>query len=123
MSEIKRWHPDNCGMVRHGDKSWEPEYDHNFSGLPYVRSDDHDAIAAELAAVKEIRQHGCECSDDDACQFARDRDKAQADLLLARQRIATLEAVLRCCLVDPRIPTDLWRVIESALASAETEVR
>jgi hypothetical protein len=89
----------------------------------FVLASDYDALAAELAAVKEIRQHGCECSDDDACQFARDRDKAQADLLLARQRIAVLEAVLRCCLADPRIPTDLWRIIEPALATAETGVK
>ena len=38
-------------------------------------------------------------------------------------RIEALEAVLRCCLADPRIPTDLWRVIESALAAAETGVK
>jgi hypothetical protein len=38
-------------------------------------------------------------------------------------RIAVLEAVLRCCLADPRIPTDLWRVIEPVLAAAETGVK
>ena len=36
------------------------------------------------------------------------------------ERCGRLEAALRCCLADPRIPTDLWRVIEPALATAET---
>ena len=108
MSDVKRWHvPETMPVIPYHAPSIE-----------VVSASDYDAAvrrAEELAAVKEIRQHGCECSDDDACQFARDSDKARADLHLARQRIAVLEAVLRCCLADPRIPTDLWRVIEPAL--------
>jgi hypothetical protein len=67
-----------------------------------------DALAAELAAVKEIRQHGCECSDDDACQFARDRDKAQADLFLARQENERLRELVR------RAVEDGWKNVDAA---------
>lgn len=51
-----------------------------------------EAHAAAAVAEAETRwmleRVKCECSPDDACQFARDRDKAEA-------RVAELEALLR----------------------------
>lgn len=40
---------------------------------------ERDALRTELAALKEVRQHGCECSDEDACLFARQRNFLRAD--------------------------------------------
>ena len=41
-------------------------------------------LKADLAAALELRQKGCDCNDDDACRFARERDAALADLAAAR---------------------------------------
>ena len=37
-------------------------------------------LEAELAALAAVRQHGCDCSDDDACAFARRAMAAEAAL-------------------------------------------
>lgn len=49
---------------------------------------ERDALRAEVARLKELRAHGCECGDDDACKFARERDEARAEV----ERLKALEA-------------------------------
>lgn len=36
--------------------------------------------AADMERLKEIRQRGCDCNDEDACRFARERDEARAEV-------------------------------------------
>lgn len=98
MSEVKRYTPvvngvSFIGMAEIGRGGYWAGPDVG----PFVPSSDYDALAEDH---------------DEACRATA------SDLA----RIAALEAVLRCCLADPRIPTDLWRVIEPALATAETGV-
>jgi hypothetical protein len=38
-----------------------------------------DRLRAEVARLTEISIHGCDCSQADACQFARERDEARAE--------------------------------------------
>lgn len=84
------------------------------NGIPVCQSgcncDRMAEMEAERDRLREIRQRGCDCSDDDACAFARERDAAIAErdeairardnerkdlygrLDKARARIAELEA-------------------------------
>ena len=45
---------------------------------------------AELRVLKSVCEHSCECSLDDACHFARQRDEAREERDKAREEIATL---------------------------------
>jgi len=36
---------------------------------------ERDDIADELRVITNIREHGCDCSDDDACLFVRQREE------------------------------------------------
>jgi len=47
-------------------------------------------LEVEVTRLKEIHQRGCDCSPDDACRFARERDEARA-------KAKELEAALRSC--------------------------
>jgi hypothetical protein len=35
---------------------------------------------AEVERLREMRQRGCDCNDEDACRFARERDEARAEV-------------------------------------------
>jgi hypothetical protein len=49
--------------------------------------DDLRETRAEVERLREIHRRGCECSTDDACQFARERDEARAEVeRLTRER-------------------------------------
>lgn len=48
---------------------------------------ERDALRAEVARLKELRAHGCECGDDDACKFARERDEARAEVERLRESL------------------------------------
>ncbi len=56
--------------------------------------DEIDRLCAEVSALKAVHIRGCECSGDDACLFARERDKARAELAIERERL-TGECELR----------------------------
>ena len=40
----------------------------------------------EIRHLREVRQHGCDCSDDEACLFARQRDEARAEVALIKMQ-------------------------------------
>jgi hypothetical protein len=53
-------------------------------------------LRAEVARLQEVRQRGCDCSDEDACRFARERDEARADVArLEHDRTAAQECAQR----------------------------
>lgn len=65
------------------------------SSSPFARIKAVEALIAEVrrlrqdnATLTEIRQKGCDCADDDACRYARERDAALAKL---EQVVAPLE--------------------------------
>lgn len=41
---------------------------------------ENERLKDDLAIMERLRQHGCECSDDEACLFARERDAARAEV-------------------------------------------
>lgn len=45
---------------------------------------ERDEARAELTRLKEVHLHGCECSTDEACAFAQERDRALALLRKTR---------------------------------------
>ena len=51
-------------------------YRHNLSGM----LDEIERLQDELLTVRTVYHHRCECGEDDACQFARERDEARAEL-------------------------------------------
>lgn len=63
-------------------------------------------LRAEYAALAEVRHRGCECSDDDACAFARERDMAQAEVVA----LAARDDVVRELVLELRaaIATGTW---------------
>lgn len=44
-----------------------------------------DELKEEIARLKEVHLHGCECSTDEACQFVKERDRALALLRRCKQ--------------------------------------
>lgn len=48
---------------------------------------ERDELRAEVKRLKELRAHGCECGDDDACKFARERDEARAEVERLRESL------------------------------------
>ena len=60
-------------------------YRHNLSGM----LDEIERLQDELRTVRTVYHHRCECSEDDACAFARERDEARADLREAEALLRT----------------------------------
>ena len=61
---VKRWTPDQGGgLVRVGDKRWDPEYEH--TGGPFVLATAYDALEAENVrwrdALRKYSHHLAEC--------------------------------------------------------------
>lgn len=48
-----------------------------------------ERLLAEVERLREIGQHGCDCSTDDACLFARQRDEARKEV---ERLLAAMEA-------------------------------
>lgn len=48
-----------------------------------------ESLQEEIAALKEVRGAGCQCGDDEACRFVRERDAANAALECALAGEAT----------------------------------
>lgn len=62
---------------------------------------------AEVARLTELRQKGCDCNDEDACRFARERDEARAEVERLRW------ALLRC-----DVPSNLYSEMAIDVARA-----
>lgn len=64
-----------------------------------------ERLERELAAVTEMRQHGCDCSDEDACRYARERDAARAENEALRKEAARMRGALE--MLYPGLVLDL----------------
>jgi len=51
---------------------------------------ERDAALAEVQRLQELRQRGCDCSDEDACRFARERDEARAEVERLKAKVERL---------------------------------
>lgn len=61
---------------------------HRNSGSVTARLIEHiRELEQEMAVVLAVRQHGCDCSDADACQFVRERDAARATVVELRTQL------------------------------------
>jgi len=59
-------------------ESWKEKYERQCEGTK-ARMEENQRLGAEVARLTEISIHGCDCSQADACQFARERDEARAE--------------------------------------------
>jgi len=68
---------------------------------------ERDAALAEVQRLQELRQRGCDCNDEDACRFARERDEARVEVMRLQADVERLrdaayragqEAMLRRCI-------------------------
>lgn len=50
----------------------------HIGGKSYVDQESAEELLAEIARLREVHLHGCECSPDEACAFARERDTTLA---------------------------------------------
>jgi hypothetical protein len=65
---------------------------------------------AEVARLREVHLHGCECSTDEACLFARQRDEARA--MLFEVASAGIEHHTRDYVVL-QLPRATWDALET----------
>jgi len=52
---------------------------------------DIEWLLEELARLRELHLHGCECAEDQACQWIRERDEARAEAERLRRRNREVE--------------------------------
>ncbi len=63
-------------------------------GACRVIDDDRECywfVAKTASELAEVRGAGCQCSDDDACRFVRERDAARAEVATLRAKVARME--------------------------------
>ena len=84
-----------------------------------VTTHERDEARAEVGRLRRLRQHGCECTDEDACQFARERDEALLEVERMREclRIAGLQAFMR-----GRAPKEVAKHLHEVSSSWALEV-
>lgn len=87
------------------------------------------AEAVECLEVATARAAGCECGDDEACRFVRERDEARAEVSRLRSRVAELERwqgeavpvlsfLLTLVPADVKVPESVWKLLERGEAQA-----
>jgi uncharacterized small protein (DUF1192 family) len=78
---------------------------------------ERDERAVELRYLREIRGPGtCQCSDDDACRFALERDEARAEVERLTAEVEACKAVRAEAIRDNRAKTEAVRELQAALA-------
>jgi len=65
-------------MIVSDIESWKEKYERQCEGTK-ARMEENRRLGAEVARLTEISIHGCDCSQADACRFARERDEARAE--------------------------------------------
>lgn len=80
-----------------------------------------EAAEAEVERLREVHIRCCECSPDEACQFARERDESRAEVVRLREQVAELTARLSDCRTTDERLDELARSIHITDRTLNTE--